>query len=286
MVVVQLVQWLMSTGRLFYSGVGVALLVLLLVYVLFQKTKNAETPSEKDETNTDVDMCEEEVDNDVMDVEHIPFVHNRISEAEMKAKSKDFFTLMNKRRSVRFFSEENVQPEIIEELIRTAGTSPSGAHKQPWTFVVVKDKTYKMKIREIVEKEEEINYSRRMGTQWVEDLRPIKTTWAKPYLETAPYLILVFKQTYGIGPNGERLVHYYHEISCSIACGFLLAAIHYSGLVTVTHTPLNAGQALKELLGRPVNEKLLLLLPVGYPAKDATVPDFQRKPLEQIMIWK
>ncbi|XP_059699353.1 iodotyrosine deiodinase 1 isoform X2 [Haemorhous mexicanus] len=164
------------------------------------------------------------------------------------------------------------------------GTSPSGAHTEPWTFVVVQDPYLKHKIREIVEEEEEINYKKRMGERWVNDLKRLRTNWIKEYLDTAPYLILIFKQVYGRLPNGKKKTHYYNEISVSIACGILLAALQNAGLYTVTSTPLNCGPQLRALLQRPANEKLLLLLPVGYPKKDATVPELTRKPLEDIMV--
>ncbi|KMQ89500.1 iodotyrosine dehalogenase 1 [Lasius niger] len=137
--------------------------------------------------------------------------------------------------------------------------------------------------RSIVEQEEEINYKKRMGVKWTTDLSPLRTNWIKEYLTIAPYLILVFKQTYGTLPNGKKKVHYYHEMSVSIACGILITAIQYAGLVTLTSTPLNCGPAIRSLLGRPSNEKLVLLLPVGYPAENAIVPDLQRKPLSEIL---
>ncbi|XP_016004616.1 iodotyrosine deiodinase 1 isoform X2 [Rousettus aegyptiacus] len=164
------------------------------------------------------------------------------------------------------------------------GTAPSGAHTEPWTFVVVKDPEMKHRIREIIEQEEEINYLKRMRRQWVSDLKKLRTNWIKEYLDTAPVLILVFKQVHGFAANGQKKVHYYNEISVSIACGILLAALQNAGLVTVTTTPLNCGPRLKLFLSRPTNEKLLMLLPVGYPSKQATVPDLKRKPLDQIMV--
>ncbi|XP_062043750.1 iodotyrosine deiodinase 1 isoform X2 [Lepus europaeus] len=165
-----------------------------------------------------------------------------------------------------------------------SGTAPSGAHTEPWTFVVVKDPAVKHQIREVIEEEEEINYMKRMGHRWVADLRKLRTNWIKDYLDTAPVLILIFKQVHGFTANGKKKVHYYNEISVSIACGILLAALQNAGLVTVTTTPLNCGPRLRMLLGRPTHEKLLMLLPVGYPSKEATVPHFTRKPLDQIMV--
>uniref|UniRef100_A0A8D0ECY3 iodotyrosine deiodinase n=1 Tax=Salvator merianae TaxID=96440 RepID=A0A8D0ECY3_SALMN len=217
-------------------------------------------------------------------IEHIPFSPERYSEEDMIKRSKEFYELLNKRRSVRFISDEPVPREVIDNVIKTAGTSPSGAHTEPWTFVVVQDAEMKHKIREIIEEEEEINYKKRMGERWVTDLKRLRTNWIKEYLDTAPYLILIFKQVYGKLPDGKKKTHYYNEISVSIACGILLTALQNVGLVTVTSTPLNCGPRLRLLLGRPVNEKLLLLLPVGYPTKNATVPDLTRKPLDDIMV--
>ncbi|GAB1294883.1 Iodotyrosine deiodinase 1 [Apodemus speciosus] len=245
-------------------------------------------------------------------VEHIPFAHTRYPEQEMRARSQEFYELLNKRRSVRFISSEQVPMEVIDNVIKAAGTAPSGAHTEPWTFVVVKDPDVKHKIREIIEEEEEINYTKRMGKRWVTDLKKLRTNWIKEYLDTAPVLILIFKQVHGFAANGKKKVHYYNEISVSIACGILLAALQVSrgtretgetgtkterswkfrpsvqlgnaGLVTVTTTPLNCGPRLRVLLGRPSHEKLLMLLPVGYPSRDATVPDLKRKALDQIMV--
>uniref|UniRef100_A0A8V0XI76 iodotyrosine deiodinase n=1 Tax=Gallus gallus TaxID=9031 RepID=A0A8V0XI76_CHICK len=225
------------------------------------------------------------VDEDLRDgTDHHLEEEERYSEAEMIKRSRSFYELLNKRRSVRFLSDEPVPREVIDNVIRTAGTSPSGAHTEPWTFVVVQDPDLKHKIREIVEEEEEINYKKRMGDRWVNDLKRLRTNWIKEYLDTAPYLILIFKQVYGRLPNGKKKTHYYNEISVSIACGMLLAALQNAGLYTVTTTPLNCGPQLRALLQRPANEKLLLLLPVGYPKKDATVPALTRKPLEDIMV--
>lgn len=220
------------------------------------------------------------------DTPHIPYKIQRLSEDEMIKNSREYYETLNKRRSVRFFSDEPVPMEVIENVVMAAGTSPSGAHSEPWTFVVVKDPKIKSQVREIVEQEEYLNYDRRMGDKWVKDLKFINTSHEKSYLEDAPYLILVMKQQYHIGEDGTKFTHYYYEISTAIAAGFLLTAIHMAGLVTVTTTPLNAGVALRELLGRPENEKVMLLLPVGYPQEDATVPDVGRKSLEQIMVVK
>jgi len=215
-----------------------------------------------------------------------PWFDDRLTEEEMKKRSVEFYEKMKKRRSVRKISDEDIPLEVLENIIRTAGTSPSGAHTEPWTFVVVKDKALKATIREIVEEEEKLNYAKRMGEKWLKDLEFVKTTWSKPYLNSAPYLILIFKQVYGFREDGSKKAHYYHEMSVCISVGLLLAAIQNAGLVTVTSTPMNAGPRLRDLLGRKANEKLMLLLPIGYPASDAMVPDIKRKPLEDIMIMK
>ncbi|XP_059971165.1 iodotyrosine deiodinase 1 [Mesoplodon densirostris] len=237
--------------------------------------------------STDVHQVEEDADEwqvSEKEVEHIPFSYARYPEKEMLKRSQEFYELLNKRRSVRFISNEQVPVEVIDNVIKAAGTAPSGAHTEPWTFVVVKDPDVKHKIREIVEEEEEINYLKRMGPRWVSDLKKLRTNWIKEYLDTAPVLILIFKQVHGFAANGKKKIHYYNEISVSIACGILLAALQNAGLVTVTTTPLNCGPRLRVLLSRPANEKLLILLPVGYPSKEATVPDLARKPLDQIMV--
>ncbi|XP_043963419.1 iodotyrosine deiodinase 1 [Gambusia affinis] len=222
--------------------------------------------------------------NEEEDLAHVPYSPQLYPEETMLQRSKDFYSLMNQRRSVRFISPEPVPREVIDRVILTAGTAPSGAHTEPWTFVVVSDLDTKHKIRLIVEEEEEVNYRQRMGDKWVHDLARLRTNWIKEYLDVAPYLILIFKQTHGILLNGKKKTHYYNEISVSISCGILLAALQNVGLVTVTTTPLNCGPQLRLLLKRPVNEKLLMLLPVGYPAADATVPDLKRKNLEEIMV--
>ncbi|XP_030172445.1 iodotyrosine deiodinase 1 [Lynx canadensis] len=237
--------------------------------------------------NTDLHQGEEDANDwqeSEEDVEHIPFSHTRYPEKEMVKRSQEFYALLSKRRSVRFISNEQVPMEVIDNVIKTAGTAPSGAHTEPWTFVVVKDPDVKHKIREIIEEEEEINYLKRMGRQWVTDLKKLRTNWVKEYLDTAPVLILIFKQVHGVAASGKRKVHYYNEISVSIACGLLLAALQNAGLVTVTTTPLNCGPRLRVLLGRPTNEKLLMLLPVGYASKEATVPNLTRKPVDQIRV--
>uniref|UniRef100_A0A914XBS9 Nitroreductase domain-containing protein n=1 Tax=Plectus sambesii TaxID=2011161 RepID=A0A914XBS9_9BILA len=226
-------------------------------------------------------------DHDEESVARIPYHHDKLSDSDMLARSQRFYEQMNARRSVRVFSKQTVSIDIIKNIVRTAGTSPSGAHLQPWTFAIVSNAEVKSAIRKVVEEEEEINYAKRMGEKWVKDVTRFSPqdsiNWIKPYLEEAPYLIVVLKHAYQIKPNGERQETYYNEISTSIAVGLLLAAIQMAGLVTVTTTPLNAGLAIRQILDRPANEKVSLLLPVGHPASDATIPDLKRKPLEEIM---
>ena len=189
---------------------------------------------------------------------------------------------MNQRRTVREFDSRNIPLDVMENIIQTAGTAPSGAHKQPWTFCLISDPEMKKQIRIAAEEEEKISYTSRMPESWKDDLAPLGTDWEKPFLEIAPYLIVVFKQSYGM-LNGEKIQHYYVNESVGIACGFLIAAIHQAGLVTVTHTP-SPMNFLSDILQRPKHEKPFLLLPVGYPAKETFVPDIERKQLEEILI--
>ena len=191
---------------------------------------------------------------------------------------------METRRSLRFFSDYPVPKEAIEQIIMTASTAPSGAHKQPWTFCAVSDPETKRKIRVAAEEEEYRSYHGRMSDEWLRDLEPFGTDWHKPFLETAPWLIIVFRQIYGLGEEGERKTHYYVNESVGIACGFLLAAIHQAGLVALTHTP-SPMDFLTKLLERPANEKPFLLIPVGYAAADATVPDLGRKSGNEVIAW-
>jgi nitroreductase len=172
---------------------------------------------------------------------------------------------------------------VIEDLIRTASTAPSGSNKQPWTFCVVSDPEMKQRIREAAEREEFENYNGRMPADWLVDLAPFGTGWEKPYLEIAPYLIVVFKQAYETTADGKRRKHYFVDESVSIACGFLLAAVHQAGLVALTHTP-SPMNFLSELLGRPEHERPVLLIPVGYPADPCLVPDLKRKDLQTVMV--
>lgn len=218
-------------------------------------------------------------------VEHIPYNFVKISSNKSLQNSIDFYHAMNKRRSCRYFSDTDIDPKIIENLILTAGTAPSGAHKQPWTFVVIdnKNKTLRKKIRDAAEKEEKLSYESRMTQEWLDALAPLGTNWEKPFLENAPYLIVVLRQRHGINEDGSKIKHYYTSESVGIAVGILISAIHNAGLVTLTHTP-SPMNFLKKILNRPDNEIPYVLLPVGYPTEDATVPNLTRKSLKEIMV--
>lgn len=191
-----------------------------------------------------------------------------------------FYEVMDRRRTVRMFSDEPVPREVIETCLLAAGTAPSGAHKQPWRFVVVGDAELKRKIRAAAEQEEREFYGRRASEQWLEDLRPFGTDERKPFLEVAPWLIVVFK----LAKTDEGGQTYYTNESVGIATGMLLAALHHAGLATLTHTPSPMG-FLKDVLGRPEHERPFLLIPVGYPAEDAVVPALERKGLGEISVW-
>jgi nitroreductase len=207
----------------------------------------------------------------------------RLPEDEQLARSRAFLDDMRRRRTVRAFSPEPVPYELVENAIATAGTAPSGAHQQPWTFVVVSDPDVKRRLRAAAEEEERRSYEGRMPADWLEALRPLGTDWRKPHVEDAPYVIVVFEQTYGIRPDGSKMKHYYVRESVGIAVGLLLASLHRAGLATLTHTPSPMG-FLREILGRPANERAYVLVPVGYPAEGCEVPDLERKPLDAILV--
>ena len=195
-------------------------------------------------------------------------------------KSEDYYSFMNQRRSLRMFSDRLVDQKVIENIIKTASTAPSGAHKQPWFFSAVSSSDLKSKIRVAAEKEEIENYSGRMSDSWLKDLEPFETNSEKPFLEIAPWLIVVFKKPFDI-VNGEKKQNYYVNESVGIAVGFLLAAIQNAGLVALTHTP-SPMNFLENLLNRPPNERAYLLIPIGYPPDDALIPDIKRKELKEV----
>jgi len=191
--------------------------------------------------------------------------------------------LMQGRRSVRKFSDKPIPAEVIHNLVSIAASAPSGANKQPWTFCVISNDDIKAKIREAAEKEEFVNYHGRMSDEWLQDLKKFGTDWHKTFITTAPYIVVVFKKTYDLEADGSKGKNYYVNESVGIACGFLLSAIHQLGLVSLTHTP-SPMNFLAELLNRPSNEKAFLLIPIGYAADDAMVPDIERKPIEEVML--
>ena len=191
--------------------------------------------------------------------------------------------LMQGRRSVRKFSDKPIPAEVIHNLVSIAASAPSGANKQPWTFCVISNDDIKAKIREAAEKEEFVNYHGRMSDEWLQDLKKFGTDWHKTFITTAPYIVVVFKKTYDLEADGSKGKNYYVNESVGIACGFLLSAIHQLGLVSLTNTP-SPMNFLAELLNRPSNEKAFLLIPVGYAANDAMVPDIERKPIEEVML--
>lgn len=202
----------------------------------------------------------------------------------MRKKALSFLNSMQSRRSVRQFSSEPVPRELIELAIRTATSAPSGANRQPWRFVVVGNPEVKQKIRAAAEAEEKISYEQRMPGEWLEAVAPLGTDWQKPFLETAPWLVVVFAEAYEVLADGSRRKNYYVQESVGIACGFFIAALQEMGLATLTHTP-SPMRFLSEILVRPKNERPYILFPVGYPADDAMVPAIKRKTLEQASIW-
>jgi iodotyrosine deiodinase len=222
-----------------------------------------------------------------MTFDFIPLDFRRLASDEQRRRAVEFYELMKLRRTVREFSPESAPFELIELAIKTAGIAPSGANQQPWRFVVVSDPAIKRRIRLAAEEEERENYGGRFPDEWLQALAPLGTDWRKEFLEVAPYLIVVFKIDYEVErlPDGtERKVkHYYVNESVGIACGMLLAALHNAGLATLTHTP-NPMGFLSEILQRPKNEKPYLLVPVGYPAGGAKVPNITKKRLEEIML--
>lgn len=214
--------------------------------------------------------------------EFVPLVaHRQFSEAEMLQQTAEFYADMRRRRTVRHFSDAPIPRQIIENCLLTAGTAPNGANMQPWHFVAVQDPATKHKIREAAEAEEREFYSGRAPDEWIEVLAPLGTDAEKPFLEIAPWLIVVFAQNYGLTPDGRKLKHYYVSESVGIATGMLITAVHQAGLVCLTHTP-SPMNFLSEILQRPPNERAFLILVVGHPAEGAMVPDIKKKSLAEI----
>ncbi|MBZ4417624.1 nitroreductase family protein [Myxococcus sp. RHSTA-1-4] len=217
----------------------------------------------------------------------VPLRWTRMSPAESLERAKTFRESMASRRSVRDFSPEPIPDGVLEDAIACAAGAPSGANQQPWTFVVVTDPALKAKLREAAEAEERESYARRMSEEWLEALAPLGTDWHKPHFTDAPAIIVVFEQVYGVKPLPEggvkKVKHYYVQESVGIAVGFLIAALTQAGLATLTHTPSPMG-FLREVLGRPENERAFAVLPVGYPAPGARVPDIGKKPLHEVLV--
>ncbi|XP_047531641.1 iodotyrosine deiodinase 1 isoform X2 [Vanessa atalanta] len=278
--VISLVVWTLESNCFIVYTV---MIVLFVAFTMFHKNRLEENQNriglKKKFANNNGGREREHPDDDddpdflvpafPEDTPHIPYKPPKRPMEDVLRRSLDYYELMAKRRTVRKFSTEPIPQEVLDNIVKTA---------------VVQDPSTKEAIRGIVEEEEEQNYARRMSRQWVTDLKPFATNHIKPYLSDAPALILVFRQSYSWRADGKKKMHYYNEISVAIAAGFLLAAIQYCGLVALTSTPLNCNARLRDLLSRPANERLELLLPVGRPHEEATVPDLTRKDLHEIMI--
>ncbi|MCX4734937.1 nitroreductase family protein [Streptomyces sp. NBC_01363] len=212
----------------------------------------------------------------------VPYRPERIAADESLARAARLRQLMAGRRTVRRFSSDPVPEQVVKDAIACAATAPSGAHQQPWTFVLVKDPDVRRRIREAAEREERISYDGRLGEEWLAALRPLGTDAVKAHMTDAPALVVVFQQRYWVGEDGTRHKHYYVDESVGIAVGMLLSALHLSGLAALIHTP-SPMRFLREVLDRPANEKAFAVIPVGYPADDCQVPGLVRKPLEQVL---
>ena len=218
---------------------------------------------------------------DINGFKHISYHIDTYSKEKLISKSESFYKWLDERRSVRDYSDKWVPKEVIENIINSASTAPSGAHKQPWTFCAISNPLIKSQIRKEAEIEEKESYDSRMSDRWKKDLEPLGTNINKPFLETAPWLIIVFKKAYNLDENGNKQNNYYVNESVGIACGMLISAIHNAGLVTLTHTP-SPMSFLSKILNRPSNERAFILLPVGYPKFPTYVPDIKRKTLNKI----
>lgn len=215
----------------------------------------------------------------------VPLKHARLSPAESARRGAEFASHADARRTTRHFSPEPVPRAWIEHAIRAAGTAPSGAHQQPWTFVAVSDPALKQRLRDAAEEEERLFYAERITPEWRAALEPLGTDAVKTHLTDAPWVVVLFRQSHGVNADGSKRTFYYTQESCGIAAGLFITAVHTMGLVTLTHTPSPMG-FLGELLERPANEKAFLVMPVGYPAADAQVPALTRKPLDEIAVFR
>lgn len=214
----------------------------------------------------------------------IPYNRDTYTAEEMTNRSREFREWLDKRRTVRTFSDKAVPKEVMENIIMSASSAPSGAHKQPWTFCVIGNAELKSIIRKAAEEEEHTNYHGRMSEEWLEDLQAFATDWNKPFIDIAPWVIVIFRKIYDVDEDGSRKTNYYVTESVGIATGFLLTAIHQAGLVALTHTP-SPMNFLGKILKRPKNEKPFLLIPVGYLAENTEVPDLKRKELEEVSVF-
>lgn len=213
----------------------------------------------------------------------VPLDFDRLPEEEMRRRGEDFRRLMERRRSVRMLSDEPVPFDLVTTAIRIASTAPSGAHHQPWRFVVTGDPAVRRRIREAAEAEERTNYEDgRINDEWRRELEPLGTDWHKEFLEFAPWIVVLFEERYGVRDDGSKRHHYYVKESCGIAAGMFVTALHQMGLATLTHTP-SPMRFLTTLLGRPENERPFVLFPVGYPEPGCLVPDLRRKSLDDVL---
>ncbi|MFD3326090.1 nitroreductase family protein [Streptomyces sp. NPDC058701] len=212
-----------------------------------------------------------------------PYRPARMPGAQSLVRAAELRTRMNERRTVRHFSPDPVPEQVVRDAVACAATAPSGAHQQPWTFVLVKDPAVRQQIRAAAEQEEVLSYDGRLGDEWLAALRPLGTDAVKTHLTDAPALIVVFQQRYWLGPDGTKHKHYYVDESVGIAVGMLLSALHLSGLAALVHTP-SPMRFLSHVLNRPENEKAFAVIPVGYPAPDCEVPDLVRKSLDQVIV--
>ena len=212
----------------------------------------------------------------------VPLAFQRLAPEVMLQRAREFREELESRRSIRDFSSEPVPLEVLDECIRAAGLAPSGANRQPWTFVVVTDPSIKRKLRLAAEEEERELYNRRISDEWRDALAPLGTTWEKPFIETVPAVVVLFRRPFDI-EEGRKVMNYYTQESVGIALGFFIAALHRAGLSTLTHTPSPMG-FLTEVLGRPKHEKAYVLLPIGYPEEGCQVPDITKKPLDDFRV--
>lgn len=214
--------------------------------------------------------------------EFVPYERDLYNKEELIERSAAFYAWADTRRSVRDFSDTPVPKEVMENLIMTGSTAPSGAHKQPWTFCLISNAELKSKLRELAEEEERKSYEGRMSEQWLKDLEPLGTDAVKEFIDIAPWIVVIMKRAYEIGPEGEKLNNYYVSESVGLAAGFFLMAVHHAGLVALTHTP-SPMNFIAKALDRPDNERPFLLIPVGYPAEGVRVPDLKRKEKAEVI---